>query len=1039
MNKTQIKKIVIAWWVIFTFSSTLYAQTYQFKVLSSENTNIYPYIYSIHQDSLGYLWIGTGDGLFLYDGNTLNSFPLTLIAGDNFVAASAVDQKGNSYLGLNNGTIVYKNGQKFSLIKETIIFKSTINQLQFYGDELWVAVQNKGLYCIKNLQLQSKPILTTNMQTYCFYKQKDDFLIGTSDGLYEYHHNQLKILTCVPQTKINCIHYNSLSQSFFIGTEDEGMIEIINKNNEWNVLHSYSFINNIKDIVHDTEGNIWLGTMGEGIYFFRFNQTHNTFSQEKQFTTNNGLPNMQIRKLFFDREKNLWIGSYGNGLFQYFESAFTQLLQKDNEKEQSFTACYTYTEYLYGGTANGKLYKLNINNFQSSKLLDIPTIVGNKITALFVDNRFILWIGTEKSGLYLLDLVNNKLIKQIRFDDDLLNSISSIDGFGYYKCVGTRNGLIVINTEHQPYAQKIITTAQGLPHNYINQVLCDIQENVLIVTPTNILAKYNFATHKISVDKINAGDDILKINALCFDINNNMWLATYGSGVLLVDSTVSNYTSANGLFSDYTYSIIADESGTVWVGHRQGISSIKENMIRSFSKNIGLFSDCNPNAVTVDKNGTVWFGTTKGLLRYDFKKSMINKIPPTVLVSNIKINDIENVVKPYMELGSGRYKIQFSFTGISLRESEGVTFQYMLEGYDAGWSEKTSNRTVQYPRLEEGIYTFKVLAYNYDNVVSKNPCTITIKILPPFYKRWWFILLSVIVIVYIFYLILKIRERNHLRMEKILKERLDQRTREVVLQKELIEHKNKDITDSIQYAKRIQESILPSQRILHSNFPNSFILYMPRDIVSGDFYMFNEQNKQFMFICADATGHGVPGAFMSLISSTILKDIMQLNQIILPSHLLHQLDREISTIFNQENSETQDGLDLAVCLFDKNTYKLTYAAAMRPIIIFHNKTWTYYKGSRYSIGFSKYRVEKIFTDIEIPLAPGDRFYLFTDGLPDQFGVDEHKLKVSGLIHWLTEMQDLPMLQQNIELQKRFLSWKGDSAQIDDILLIGVEV
>jgi ligand-binding sensor domain-containing protein/serine phosphatase RsbU (regulator of sigma subunit) len=1021
------------------FSLQFFGQTYQFKVLSSENTNIYPYIYSIHQDSLGYLWIGTGDGLFSYDGNILSPYPLTLVSGDNFISASTVNNKGITYLGLNNGTVAYRINQKFYLIKETMTLKSTINQLQFWGDELWAVVQNKGLYCIKDMHLQPNPILLPNTQTYCFYKQGNDFLIGTSDGLYMYSDHQLHPLTNAPQTKINCIHYNPASQSFFIGTDDEGMVEMVYKNNKWKIIHTYSFINNIKDIIHDTEGNIWLATMGEGIYFYRFNQTTNSFSQEKQFTTDNGLPSMQIRKIFFDREKNLWIGSYGSGLFQYYESAFSQLLQKDNEKEQSFTACCTFNEHICGGTSEGKLYKFNINDFQTPKPIDIPTLLGNKITSLFVDNSFILWIGTEKNGLFLLDLVNNKIVKQIRFNDDLLNNISSIDGFGHYKCIGTRNGLVIINTEHLPYSQKIITTVQGLPHNYINQVLCDIHENVLVVTPTNVIAKYNLSSNKITVDKINISDDILKINALCFDNKNNTWLGTYGSGVLLIDTTVSNYTSANGLFSDYTYSIVADESGTIWVGHRQGISSIKGNVIRTFSKNIGLYSDCNPNAVTVDKNGSVWFGTSKGLLRYDFKKSILNKIPPTVLVNNVKINDIENIVEPFVELESGRYKIQFSFTGISLRESEGVTFQYMLEGYDVGWSERTTNRTVQYPRLDEGTYTFKVLAFNYDKVASTKPYMITIRILPPFYKRWWFILLAIVFLGYVFYMIIKIRERSLRRMEKLLKEKLDQRTREVVRQKELIEHKNKDITDSIQYAKRIQESILPSQRILHSNFPNSFILYMPRDIVSGDFYMFQEIEQHFMFICADATGHGVPGAFMSLISSTILKDIMHLNQVIAPSSLLYNLDKEISTIFNQEKSETQDGLDLAVCLLDKKNYKLNYSAAMRPLLVFRNNTWTYYKGNRYSIGFSKYHVEKVFLDTEIQLAPGDRFYMFTDGLPDQFSFDEYKLKVSGLIHWLEEMQELPMLQQNIELQKRFLAWKGDTSQIDDILLIGVEV
>jgi len=1031
------KKILFIFYFVFQ-TIVLSSQTYQFKVLSSENTSLYPYIYSLHQDSLGYLWIGTGDGLFLYDGNTLNSYPLTFISGDNFISASTLNSKGISYLGLNNGTIVYRLDQKFYLIKESLQFKSTINQLQFYKNELWAAVQNKGIFRIVNHRVQKNPILIPNTQTYCFLIKENQILIGTSDGVYIYNNGHLNLMSSLPETKIECIYKNPVSNTIFIGTEDEGMIEIALNNDKIKIIKSYSFINNIKDITSDTEGNLWVATMGDGIYFYRYNKSTGLFSQEFQFTTENGLPNMQIRKLFFDREHNLWIGSYGGGLFQYYESAFSLILQKHNEKELSFTALCNYNEFLFGATNNGKLYKININAPQQYFLYEIKELENQKINNLFVDNNLILWIGTENSGVYLLDLLNGKIIKHIYFQDKLQNNVSSIDGFGNFKCVGTKNGLIIFNSEKNVYDYQKITTVDGLPHNYINQVFCDIHNNVWILTPTNFLTKYNLITQKITLNKINI-NDILKINAICFDHKNQTWVATYGNGVFKIDTTIYNYTTSNGLFSDYTYSIGADESGTIWVGHRQGISSIKGNTIRTFSKNIGLYADCNPNAITIDKNGSVWFGTTKGILRYDFKKSVINKYPPTVIVTSLKINDIENIISPYVELESGRYKIQFSFTGISLRESEGVTFQYMLDGYDAGWSEITTNRTALYPRLEEGIYTFKVIAYNSDKIASTKPYTITIRILPPFYKRWWFILISIAVIAYIFYLIIKIRERNLRRMEKILKEKLDHRTKEVVKQKELIEQKNKDITDSIQYAKRIQEAILPSLRLLQENFPQSFVFYQPRDIVSGDFYMFHQLDKKFIFICADATGHGVPGAFMSLISSTILKDILHLQQNLSPSELLYKLDKEISNIFNQDKSETQDGLDLSVCLFDKETYMLTYSAAMRPLVIFSEQKWTYYKGNRHSIGFSKYDIHKTFYDTQIQLKPYDRFYLFTDGLPDQFSNEDHKLKVSGLIHWLEEIQKIPMTQQQVEIQKRLIAWKGKEPQIDDILLMGIEV
>ncbi len=1017
-------------------SICFYAQTYQFKVLSTENTNIYPYIYSIHQDSLGYLWIGTGDGLFLYDGNTLQSIPLTFVTGDNFITAIAFDRKGVPYVGLNNGTIAYRQGQKFILLKETLKFKSTVNQMEFLGDELLVAVQNKGIFTLRNQQLQSQPIIIPNVQVYSFLKLNEYLLIGTSDGLYVYTQNKLHFLSQFPQTKVECIRYNPVTKSIFVGTEEEGIIEMILKGNTFKIAKTYSFINNIKDITIDHEGNFWVATMGEGIYFYRYYSATNSHALELQFNIENGLPNNLIRKLFIDREKNLWVGSYGGGLFQYFESAFNILFPKHDEKDVSFTAVYAHLDFLYAANSQGEIYKINIHNLQNFMIYRFNELKSHKITSLYADHQTLLWIGTEDDGLYIYDLTKNKLIKHIKFADKLQNNISSIDGYGLFRCIGTKNGLIIIHSES--FEQEVITTIQGLPHNYINQVLCDLNGNAWLATPTNFIAKYNLEQKKVELNKINVAD-IIKINSLCIDHKNQLWLSSYGNGVYKIDSVITNYTSYNGLFSDYTYSIIADEIGTIWIGHRQGISSIKASNIRTFSKNIGFFADCNPNAVCIDKNGTIWFGTTRGLLRYNYKKSVINKVPPTVLVTSIKINDVEYVVTPNLELESGKYKIQITYTGISLRESEGVTFRYMLEGYDANWSETTTNRSVLYPRLEEGTYTFKLMAYNYDGIASKNPYVIKIKIWPPFYKRWWFIITAIAFVIYVFYLIVKIRERNLKRMEKILKEKLDQRTKEVVRQKELIERKNKDITDSIQYAKRIQEAILPSTSMLQNHFPNSFVLYMPRDIVSGDFYMFQPIEDKFIVICADATGHGVPGAFMSLISSTILKDILHAIPIQKPSELLYKLDYEISQIFNRENSETQDGLDLSVCIYSPSEYKLTFSAAMRPLIVYHNQQLIYYKGSRYSIGISKYQIKKEFTDNEIYLQPGDRFYMFTDGLPDQFSSENKKLKVSGLIHWIEELQKYKMTEQLTELNKKLIIWKGDQSQIDDILLIGIEV
>lgn len=359
-----------------------------------------------------------------------------------------------------------------------------------------------------------------------------------------------------------------------------------------------------------------------------------------------------------------------------------------------------------------------------------------------------------------------------------------------------------------------------------------------------------------------------------------------------------------------------------------------------------------------------------------------------------------------------------------------------MEGVDGEWSELTSNSYAQYQGLEDGEYTFLVKAFNVDGLSSKEPFKVSFTIDKPLWKKWWFILLCVVVILYGLYLFIKIRERNHRRLEEILKRTLDERTKEVVDQKELIEQKNKDITDSINYAKRIQEAILPQPDVLKSIFPDSFILYMPRDIVSGDFYVFHQTEDKFTVICADATGHGVPGAFMSLISSTILKDILQKKEIWSPSQILYELDNELQVAIS---SLTSDGLDVAICQYHYRTKKLVFSSAMRPIILHQGNEWKYIRGSRYSIGASLHFQNKKFIEHEFDIKQNDSIYLFSDGFPDQFGGGKgKKLKISELKKWLDTVRELPMKEQQTQLKRMFHEWKGNYSQIDDVLVIGIK-
>jgi serine phosphatase RsbU (regulator of sigma subunit) len=258
-----------------------------------------------------------------------------------------------------------------------------------------------------------------------------------------------------------------------------------------------------------------------------------------------------------------------------------------------------------------------------------------------------------------------------------------------------------------------------------------------------------------------------------------------------------------------------------------------------------------------------------------------------------------------------------------------------------------------------------------------------------------------------------------------------------------IEVKNKDITDSINYSKRIQEAMLPSSKLKYKLFKDIFILYKPKDIVSGDFYWYTEKNgKRFIAAC-DCTGHGVPGALMSMIGNNILNQIVSEKGITEPNEILSQLNYEIKKSLKQnQKSETKDGMDIAlVCLKPNN--EIEFAGAQRPLwIIRSNGTFEDIKANKFSIGgmHTENEEDKLFDKHTIQLQENDSIYLFTDGFADQFGGKEGKKFMSKrLKEILIANYSLPMTNQESLLEKSLNDWKGNIEQVDDVLVIGVKI
>jgi len=257
-----------------------------------------------------------------------------------------------------------------------------------------------------------------------------------------------------------------------------------------------------------------------------------------------------------------------------------------------------------------------------------------------------------------------------------------------------------------------------------------------------------------------------------------------------------------------------------------------------------------------------------------------------------------------------------------------------------------------------------------------------------------------------------------------------------------IKIKNKAITDNIDYAQRIQSAILPDIQLIYKALEQSFILYLPKDIVSGDFYAFAEQNDHVLIIAGDCTGHGVSGAFMSMIGSSLLNQIINERGTEEPALILNQLNKSVIEALKQgENqSASADGMDISICSFDMVKNELLYAGANRPLWLIRNNELKVYQPDKFPIGGLQMARDRVFTSHTIALHKNDTVYIFTDGYADQFGgAYGKKLMTAKFKEMLLSMQGMGMREQEGYLKKYFEEWKGNNEQVDDVLVIGVRV
>ena len=1016
--------------------------------------------FSLVQDDKGYLWVTTTQGLCRLDGKNFTSeFP-----GDALPAviptAGFMDSKNRLWFGYTNGEIAVLQEGIFTLLRqEDALESSIVGFAENRQGQILAMSQQHGINIIdRNLNVTAirEPFEGVFVSDFAL-NAEGHLLIGGFTGMELFRKTNTDAaferagrIEGIPFARIRDIVGGINTGHYWVGTEDEGFYrltgsgddpagyQVINEGEKHGLQYS-----SVYDIMVDESGFLWLSDYGNGVYRFVMGEG-GILNEKVLIKVQGGLPEAYIRDILKDDEGNIWFASQSKGVAVLRDQAFTFYDFADGVDVPEITALEIKGIDHWFGAVDGNLYHMEGSAIASGKLYTRANgLPGDGITALWLDENKHLFIGTASSGVYLLRRGSGVVSRYFSAGNSLGNIINAIAGDPEYLWVATNDGVFRINRSNREVTHQ--NTMTGLPHNVVNDVLVDRNGLVWIATRGSGLYCVNDGQDQQHMTI--QGSPKLEFITLAEDASGQIWGGTYEDGVFYFsEDSLKVYSTEQGLMSRFTYAVDIGPRGAVWVGHRLGLSKIdpETDNVVVYDQNMGFTSDVQHRAIDVNDNGVVLFGTNNGLISYDTYKERPDTVPPRLNITALNISDSLYDASQDIFLPYGVYKMRIDFVGINMSNPDQVTYRYKLDGYD-DWSEPTRETFARYSRVEDGNYTFMLQACDGNGNCTGEVAMLNISVKIPIWKAWWFIVSLTVIAIASVFLIIKIRERNQKALQEYLEQQLDERTREVISQKEEIEIKNRDITDSINYAQRIQASILPSVQLLKQTFAGSFVFYQPRDIVSGDFYWYDKlDDERFMIICADSTGHGVPGAFMSMIGTTLIKDICVRPGVNSPSDVLSTLDEEVRSALHQnsEGDGSNDGMDIIVAEVNVKTHKFVVSSAMRPVIIYKNGEQIYVKGSRSSVGgqLDDTALDKEFINEEFQLGPGDIVYMFSDGYPDQFGGPlGRKFKMVRLKNLLRDIHDKPMEEQYNYVKSNFFLWKEDLEQVDDVLFMGIKL
>ncbi|PJA09318.1 MAG: hypothetical protein COX70_01955 [Flavobacteriales bacterium CG_4_10_14_0_2_um_filter_32_8] len=1053
-------------------------QNQRFKTFSIKDGLSQSTINCIIQDRKGLIWLGTQDGLNKYDGYEFSHYKKQAADSnsipDNNIQSLYEDSKGNIWIGTyGSGVAIYNpitnqfkriNSSNSKLTNDIIMCFKEFNNIMYIGTKRGglnsynyekdiispIEIENYSLIDIRDIDVFNNTIYTATSMGGVHILEKNIWV---------------KILDTVQIQVIKPI-----GNQIWLGGSNGELFYKENSRYKFNTIKLEALNSaGIWGISPDNSGNLWIGTFGAGLY--KVNRKNPEIVD--RFTNNktdiNSISHDVILSLFNDKDDGIWIGTLGGGV-NYFEPNNQNFKHYNDNNGLTNNVVMSFLldkNKLYIGTYGGGLSVLDLKTNTFSVIKEIDAKI---IRTIYKDDEGIIWLGTYGNGLVRYNPKDNS-IKQV-----LKNIVTDVwcitKGNHNNLWLGTwEKGLIKFNKQDNTFKQFVRKeNSNSISENTVLSVARTKDGNLWIGTYGSGLNYFNPTTEKFKAigfdGKSKHETNNKKIRSIYIDKNDDLWIGTDGGGLNYYNHKKAEFkyiTTENKLPNNVVYGVIEDDENNIWISTNYGLSKygIKNKSISNFDYDDGLQNNEFNQGALYFKEGKVYAGGINGFNIFNPKKiELISKNTPTIITSMKVMGKEYNPPIRYLDRIKLHYSTNFlSFQFSFLDYSGKKVYRCKLEGLDKDWVYLDDRNYINYTNLPSGNY---ILKYQGKRLGEWNNeyATLSIVIPPPFWETIWFYtasVLTVLIALYLFYVFKqKSLRRKNVELEMQVKKRtqeiqhknikLEEQKREVEIQKELVEIKHEEIQASITYAKRIQRAILPSPKTVKKYLPESFIFYKPKDIVAGDFYWMEKKDEKIIFAACDCTGHGVPGAMISVVCNNALNRSVREYGLTDPGEILNKTREIVVQEFEKSEEDVKDGMDISLCNLTLNTpldggenvATLKYAGANNPLWIIRNGEIIITRANKQPIG--RFRSSNPFTTHQFELQKNDAIYIFSDGYADQFGGEKgKKFKAKAFIELLLSIQNKTMEEQKNSLEMNFESWRGELEQVDDILVVGVKI